>query len=175
MKVYIKVKATSPTKHANTTHGLTGHYTYSFWRGIKQRCYNSNCKSFINYGGRGIILYKEWSDNFLPFYNYVMSLENAMVKLFTIDRINNNGNYEPNNIRWADRHTQSANRGMMPSNTSGYTGVDFRKSNGKWVAKIKVNYRLIYLGSFNTPCEAAISRDEYIIDNDLKEYKLQVL
>ena len=80
------------------------------WQGIKQRCFNPNNTSSANYGGRGITMFPAWVDDFQAFYDYVSKLEHFSDEGYTLDRINNNGNYEPNNLRWADKDTQDRNR-----------------------------------------------------------------
>jgi hypothetical protein len=91
-------------------HGFTGHPVFNRWTSIKQRCYNPNNKSYKWYGARGIIICDEWIDDFKAFYDHVISLPNAMQSGLTLDRIDNNGNYEPGNLRWADWFTQQNNR-----------------------------------------------------------------
>jgi hypothetical protein len=92
----------------NTTHGLTNTRFYHIWNSIKQRCYNKNNKDYKNYGIRGIIVCSEWKDNFKNFYDW--SIDNGYQDTLEIDRIDNNGNYEPSNCRWVDIKTQARNR-----------------------------------------------------------------
>lgn len=95
-------------KKLNTTHGLSKTRIYNIWQGIKARCFNKNLKGYKNYGGRGVIICNEWLANFMNFYNW--SINNGYQDNLTIDRIDNNGNYEPNNCRWVDMKTQQKNR-----------------------------------------------------------------
>ena len=88
-------------------HGMYNSNLYNRWSHIKGRCYNKYDKAYPNYGGRGILLCDEWLD-FKAFYNW--SIHNGYQEDLTIDRINNDGNYEPNNCRWVDMKTQSRNR-----------------------------------------------------------------
>ena len=83
---------------------------YSAWHGIKRRCFNPNFKSYSNYGGRGITICDEWNDDFQAFYDYVSKLPHFGEEGYTLDRINNDGNYEPNDLRWATVKEQLRNR-----------------------------------------------------------------
>jgi hypothetical protein len=74
---------------------------------MKQRCYNPNHHAWKNYGARGIIVCQEWLDSFLAFYDHV---GHPPSPAHTIDRMNNDGNYEPGNVRWATRTEQVHNR-----------------------------------------------------------------
>ena len=92
-----------------TTHGLRKSKAYSTWCGIKTRCLNPNGTAYKNYGGRGIKICEEWADSFITFYEYASKLPHAFEDGYSIDRIDNSGNYEPGNIRFATPHEQSMN------------------------------------------------------------------
>lgn len=92
----------------NTTHGLSKTRLYEIWCGMKKRCYNSKAKAYSRYGGRGIIICQEWLNDFMNFYNW--SISNGYQEDLSIDRIDVNGNYEPNNCRWANDKEQSLNK-----------------------------------------------------------------
>lgn len=93
----------------NTIHALTNSKIYRIWNGIKGRCFNTKDESYLNYGGRGIILFPDWVHNFKAFYDYVSKLPHFGEEGYSLDRIDNNGNYEPNNLRWATKKEQSRN------------------------------------------------------------------
>lgn len=89
-------------------HGLSKTPTYHLWKRIKKRCLCKTNKKYKDYGGRGITIYELWINNPTMFIDYVSSLNGYMEKGLTLDRINNDGNYEPGNLRWAT-HIQQAN------------------------------------------------------------------
>lgn len=91
-------------------HGLSHTKIYDNWNMMKQRCLNPNIKSYSRYGGRGITVYPEWVDDFQNFYEYVSKLEHFGEKGYSLDRIDNDGDYCVGNVRWADQKTQGRNR-----------------------------------------------------------------
>lgn len=92
----------------NKTHGHSGATPeYRIWQSIKYRCNVPTSKDYKNYGGRGIVICKEWEHDFVSFYNYVGKRPS---KIHSIDRYpNKNGNYEPGNVRWATPRQQAQN------------------------------------------------------------------
>ncbi len=85
-------------------------YLYHAWEAIKQRCYNPRDKYFHCYGGRGISLWNAWVNNPAGFCEEVLASIGARPAGMSLDRINNNRNYEPGNLRWATAKQQSDNR-----------------------------------------------------------------
>ena len=92
------------------SHKLSRTPIYRTWQGMKKRCFDSNCKCYERYGGRGITVCDEWRDDFQTFFDHVSKLAHFGEGGYTFDRINNDGNYEPGNVRWADKRTQCRNR-----------------------------------------------------------------
>ncbi len=98
----------------NPKHGDTRSRFYRIWSTMKERCLNSNRKDYINYGNRGIVVCDRW----LKYLNFKEDMYKSYLKhvqLYgedntSIDRINNDGNYEPNNCEWATRIKQQSNR-----------------------------------------------------------------
>lgn len=89
-------------------HGLSSTKIYSIYHNMKDRCYNSNHHEFYNYGGKGIRVCDEWlgEDGFIVFYNWANN--NGYVEGLSIDRIDSDGNYEPNNCQWITRGENTA-------------------------------------------------------------------
>lgn len=89
-------------------HGKRKTRLYRIWTNIKTRCTNVNDPHFERYGGRGISVCDEWKNDFKAFYDWSMS--NGYADNLTIDRIDNNGNYEPLNCRWVTVKEQNQNK-----------------------------------------------------------------
>jgi hypothetical protein len=94
----------------NTTHGLKQHRIYKIYYNMIARCYNDKTSHFKDYGGRGITICDEWlgESGFVNFYDW--SMKNGYSNDLSIDRIEVNGNYEPNNCRWATNEEQANNK-----------------------------------------------------------------
>ena len=124
-------------KEVITKHGLIHHRIRSIYKGMKERCYNSHCKKFKYYGGKRIKICDEWLNDLKNFYNWAMI--NGYQDNLTIDRIDSNGNYEPNNCRWIDMK-------MQLRNTSRTKMITFNNETmclKDWAKKLKINYRTL--------------------------------
>lgn len=93
-----------------TTHGKSKTKAYNIHQGIKARCFNPKERFYGSYGGRGITVCDEWKDDFQAFYDYVSKLPHFDEEGYSLDRMNNNGNYEPGNVRWATSSEQGNNK-----------------------------------------------------------------
>lgn len=107
---------------------------YDTWKNMKRRCYDPKNKRYEQYGGRGIIVCKEWLDNYMNFRNWAMS--NGYNDNLTIDRINVNGNYEPNNCRWATMSEQQNN--VTRNRILKYKGEE--KTMSEWAKAYNIPY-----------------------------------
>lgn len=124
----------------------------SIYYGMKQRCYNTNRSNYKYYGGRGIVVCDEWRDNFQAFYDW--SMANGYADDLTIDRIDTNGNYSPDNCRWASFKEQAFNK--RPWSNTSVAGVTYDEVNRRY----RVYLRSRYLGSRRSLQEAIDLRNQ---------------
>lgn len=120
-------------------------------------------------------MYEPWVYDAKAFIDYCQTLVGNDNPKLTLDRIDNNGNYVPGNIRFTNAHVQMANRNRMKVNTSGYIGVAFDIRHKQWQSYIYFNRKKITIYRGTSKLRAVIKRDEYLIENQLTEYKLNVL
>ena len=127
---------------ANTKHGGSKKHIkerlYRIWYGMKTRCEHSHSKPYKDYGGRGITVCDEWKKDYSAFREW--ALANGYADDLTIDRIDNNGNYEPSNCRWATIKEQS-------NNTRKNCYLEFRgekKTASQWAELLGINVSTIY-------------------------------
>lgn len=120
------------------SHLQSGTRLYQIWQGAKKRCYDLNDTRYSNYGGRGIKMCDEWKDDFTRFYEW--AIQNGYSDELTIDRVNVDGNYEPNNCRWIDNKAQSNNRTTNIKITIG----NATKTLTEWCEIFEVDYKKIH-------------------------------
>lgn len=137
---------------------------YNIWKGMRHRVNSTNERKIKSYKAKGITVCEEWG-NFLNFKDW--AINNGYSDELSIDRIDNNGNYEPSNCRWTSNSVQLANtRKLINSNTSGYRGVS-ELENGVFHSYISIDNTRVNIGYYDTALKAAKARDSYIIKNNL--------
>ena len=103
----LKMDTTIALGKSNRTHGLRHTAEYNVWIAMRDRCLNQKDEAYYNYGGRGIRVCDEWLTDFQAFYDYMGPRPSNR---HSIDRINNDGHYEPGNVRWASPIEQGNNK-----------------------------------------------------------------
>ena len=121
------------------------------WFGIKQRCFNPNALMYPRYGGRGITITSEWLD-FGQFERW--ALKSGYVSGLTIDRVNNDGNYEPGNCRWITKSENSRRNAMNPKKRKYDLPTGVWRNGPGYCAMRMVGDARRYLGQHRTPHEA---------------------
>ena len=121
-----------------TTHGLSRHRLYTIYKGMKQRCGNVNNNSYKDYGERGIGICNEWLDDFINFFNWATM--NGYSDNLTIERVDNNKGYSPDNCKWIPKAYQAENRRCNHELT--FNGET--KTISEWSRGIGGNFNLVY-------------------------------
>lgn len=129
-------------------------YTY---RNMKERCRDTSNKSYSNYGARGIKVCSRWAER-KGFWNFVKDM-GERPEGYTLDRIDNDGDYSPDNCRWATQSQQKHNTRIYSTNKSGVRGVSFNKASGRWLALIEVSGTRHYLGYYKNIKQAVKARE----------------
>ena len=123
-------------------HGDRHTRLYSIWTNMKTRCCNESATDYDKYGGRGIGICDEWINDYLAFKNWALS--NGYDETLSIDRIDVNGPYSPQNCRWANAKTQANNR----TNTIFVTAHNQTHSLSEWSSLSGVRYHTLYARLF---------------------------
>lgn len=132
-------------------HSMSNTPTYSSWSSMKSRCSNPDATGYEKWGGRGIKVCERWMD-FKNFYEDMGDRPQGT----SLDRIDNNGNYEPDNCKWSTPQEQAENRGINSNNKTGCAGVHIYR--GRFKAMIKHKGETYFLKSHDTLEEAIIAR-----------------
>jgi hypothetical protein len=153
----------------NTKHGLSQHPLYRRWAGIKERCYNANYKAFPYYGGRGITMSDLWLNNPAAFIAYCETLQGYGDCSLSIDRINNDGNYEPGNIRFATASEQSFNTRPSSRSILGIRCVSLKRVGNKtrYQVRVVINGVRTYIGIYKSPKDAVDALNRCVIENKI--------
>lgn len=139
---------------AHGTTDLVPHYKYGYavkktpeyrtWKRIKTVTSNPNFPKYVIYGGRGIKMSERWQNNFSAF---LADMGKRPDPTYSIERVNVNSDYEPNNCIWADKTTQARNQRTRKDNTSGFRGV-YVTPNNTYKVLIQVNGKQKLIGTY---------------------------
>ena len=150
-------------ENTTKTHDLSNNKFYQTWKGMMNRVYNKQHRSYKNYGARGITVCQDWHD----IATFIKWAEENYVEGTTLDRRDNSNGYSPENCRWANATTQNLNKRIQTNNTSGYRGISWSKQKNKWKADISIHKKTKTIGLYATALEAAEARDKFIANNNL--------
>lgn len=147
--------------------GMSKTKLYRKWMDMKSRCFNHKCCNYKYYGGRGISICDEWlgKNGFRNFQDW--ALDNGYKDGLSIDRIENDKNYHPNNCRWVTKRVQNINKRPTYKNTSGYVGIKKHSSGKGWYGSVKIGNKDFYTGYSEDILEAVKMRNQYIISHGL--------
>ena len=143
-------KTSELLSEAKKTHGLHDTPEHGVWAGMKQRCYNKNTDAYKNYGGRGITVCAEWKDDFAQFYT---DMGKRPDDSYSIDRIDNDKGYTPENCRWVTRYEQ--NRNHRRNNWLTHNGET--KCITDWAEEIGITQQAMQSRLSRMPLERALS------------------
>lgn len=143
---------------------------YVKWHDMIKRCYNKNAKNYVYYGARGIKVCRKWKGK-KGLYNFCKWIlengydESKPGRIQSLDKINNDGNYEPSNCRIVTPSVQSSNK--RSHNITGYQGVSLSSSGKCYYTRIRQGNKLLFSYSSKSKNDCAIKRNEFIINNHL--------
>lgn len=139
----------------STKHGGHGSTEYRTWQAMIRRCTDKNHKNYTDYGGRGIAVCNRWLEGYS---NFLEDMGIRPTKDHSIERIDNNGNYEKDNCKWETKINQGRNRRVKRTNEFGVSGISLNKNRDKYTASIFVNKKWIRLGTFISLTDAINAR-----------------
>lgn len=135
-------------------HGLTNHPLYEKWRAIKNRCYNPNASNYFRYGGRGIKMHIDWKEHPQAFIEW--SIDNGWQEGLSIDRIDNDADYSPNNCRFVIKRIQQGNRRRPKTKRKqSILPIGVYQKGNRFCARYWLNNKCIWVGSFPSAEEAS--------------------
>lgn len=145
------------SRKAKLVDGLSSkkHPLYKTWTSMKFRCNNPNATNYSRYGARGITVCDQWVTSFKQFVLDMGPRPDG----YSIDRVDNNKGYFPENCRWVDKRIQGINQRLRADNKSGFRGVSWCKTGQKWLAYIYNFSTRYHLGMFTCKIEAARAYD----------------
>lgn len=159
----VKEAAQNRNSRGNVKHGYHDERLYNVWKGMKSRCNNINNSVYHNYGGRGIRVCEEWDSDYCSFREWALNTgydENAPRGECTLDRIDVNGNYCPENCRWVDQATQACN-------TRYNVVIEFNgqsKTLVEWAKEVGINRDTLYnrIFSYKWSVEKALTEPLFV-------------
>lgn len=137
----------------NVKHGMSGTPEYKAWAAMLQRCNNPKEPAYENYGARGISVCDAWK----TFDRFYKDMGSRPSDRHSLDRIDNDGHYTPDNCRWATKSIQQRNQRVRSDNKSGIKGVCFDRSRNAWIAYINQESKRMHK-RFKTKAEAIEAR-----------------
>jgi len=166
-KIYLGNVASGITKSCGCinlerikSHGMSSHWTYTTFSGIKSRCNTKSNKKYNDYGGRGIECEFTTYENFYQYVSNLPLFNIVKEKGLSINRIDNDGNYAVGNLEWSTQAEQELNKRISKNNTSGVEGVYFNKLRKRWYAYISYGRKTVSLGSSTVKEEAVAMREK---------------
>lgn len=154
------------SRDKHKTHGESKTRLYQIWAGMKKRCYNPNEPAYKYYGGRGVIMCDEWENDYSSFSEWAKN--NGYHDGLTIDRIDNDGCYEPSNCKWSTYREQQNNRSVWGSVR--YHGIV--KDNTGYRAQVTINGEKVYIAHSVDDIEFLVrKRNDYIDEHNLPNKK----